>query len=377
MLSTAVSSVRLLLLLLATLLTAGCTLPNPHYDPGLDALPMNPLTGDGGVQPGDGAPDLPFSSADQQLPLTKPRGVDVLLVVDNSQGMAHAQQQLAAEIEELLAGLAKLPGGPNYRLGVVTTDVGVGPHVGSNCSFEGDEGRLKAPPGCPLAGGQQHLVVTSGASNTPVLPAEAAACLVQQGSGGCGFEQPLEALRLALKGNPGFLRASAALAVVVVTSEDDCSAKIKGLFDYNDGALGPYADYRCFQHGVLCSGKKPPLAAATVSSCTPGQSWLHPVTSRYVNLLKSLKPAGWVSTLVLAAPTSVTYQVKKSYDTYGGPLYRLAPTCHVTDKVSGTPGVRLGTFVKGLGDAGIFGSICASSYRPLLAQLVTKIKRAF
>jgi hypothetical protein len=300
-----------------------------------------------------------------------------LLVVDNSQGMVHAQKQLAAEIEELLDGLAKLPGGPNYRLGVVTTDVGVGPHTTSNCSPDGDEGQLRAPPGCPMTGGQQHLVVTSSASNTLMPPAEAAGCLVRQGTGGCGFEQPLEAMRLALKGNPGFLRAGAALAVVLVTSEDDCSAKSKGLFNYNDAALGPYADYRCFQHGVLCSGKKPPLAAATVSACSPGQSWLHPVTSRYVNLLKSLKPAGWVSTLVLAAPTNLTYQVKKGYDKYGSPLYRLDPTCHVPDKVSGMPGVRLGTFAKGLGDAGIYGAICAGSYRPLLAQLVAKIKQAF
>jgi hypothetical protein len=377
MLGTAVSSVRLLLLLLATLLAAGCTIPNPHYDPGGDGLKLVPLPGDGGLQLGDGAPDAFGPSFDQQAPTTKPKGVDVLLVVDNSYGMSYAQEQLADEIEELLSGLAKLPGGPNYRLGVVTTDIGVGPHTTSNCSPGGDEGRLKAPSGCPLTGGQQHLVVSSGAKNTPVPPAEAAACLVQQGTSGCGFEQPLEALRLALTGNKGFLRASAALAVVVVTNEDDCSAKSQGLFDYNDGALGPYADYRCFQHGVLCSGKKPPLAAATVSSCKPGQSWLHPVTSRYVNLLKGLKPAGWVSALVLAAPTNVTYQVSKSYDKYGYPLYRLDPTCYVPNKVRGTPGVRLGTFAKQLGDGGIYGEICASSYRPLLAKLVARIGQAF
>jgi hypothetical protein len=71
-----------------------------------------------------------------------------------------------------------------------------------------------------------------GLTNVPegVAMTDALNCLAPQGIAGCGFEQPLESMVLALQrtedpADPayGFLRARAVLAVVVVSDETDCS----------------------------------------------------------------------------------------------------------------------------------------------------------
>jgi len=89
MVSSAVSSVRLLLLLLA-LLTASCTVPNPAYDPGAssDGMPLIPVS-DLGL-PGSDATGVDGPTPTQP----KPVGVDVLLVIDNSQGMSQVQKRI-------------------------------------------------------------------------------------------------------------------------------------------------------------------------------------------------------------------------------------------------------------------------------------------
>jgi hypothetical protein len=104
-----------------------------------------------------------------------------------------------------------------------------------------------------------------GRSNPPLgllwkPVSEAFACSAQVGTGGCGFESPLEAARWALdparKANPGFLRPDSLLALIFVTDEDDCSAKNPKLFDPNQGGLndplGPLTSFRCFELGVDC-----------------------------------------------------------------------------------------------------------------------------
>jgi hypothetical protein len=63
-------------------------------------------------------------------------------------------------------------------------------------------------------------------------------------------------MRAALEGHPanaGFLREEAALGVVFLTEEDDCSARSTRLFARDDPAMGPLESFRCTRFGVQCS----------------------------------------------------------------------------------------------------------------------------
>jgi hypothetical protein len=62
--------------------------------------------------------------------------------------------------------------------------------------------------------------------------AGAFSCIAQLGPDGCGYEQSLEAMYRALDPavNPGFIRDDAALAVLFITDEDDCSARDTSLY---------------------------------------------------------------------------------------------------------------------------------------------------
>jgi hypothetical protein len=79
----------------------------------------------------------------------------------------------------------------------------------------------------------------------PQGPLEALDCTAGLGTSGWGFEQPLEAMYLALDGNPanqGFLREDAHLAVVIFADEDDCSVADPHLFDLSDMAIDSGGD---------------------------------------------------------------------------------------------------------------------------------------
>src|SRR5437868_1798050 len=64
--------------------------------------------------------------------------------------------------------------------------------------------------------------------------------------------------------NQGFLRQDALLAIVMVTNEDDCSARAGiQLYDTSsnqsvNSVLGPPSNFRCNEFGHLCNGARPP-----------------------------------------------------------------------------------------------------------------------
>ena len=360
-------------------LLVGCTVPNPEFDPRDGLRPIVVPSADAGdaQQPAPEASTADGRSLPPPTPAPKPQGIDLLVVVDNSYGMGAAQSRLGAALGPLLAGLEKLSGGASWRLGVITTDLGVGPYATQFCSSTGQGAELQVSPSCGMVSpGDRFLENQGGKVNFSGSAATAAGCLVKAGSSGCGFEQPLEALRLALLGKASsLLRAEAALAVVVLTGDDDCSVKDDSLFDWQSDAFGPYALYRCFQYGVRCDGKEPPLASTSLQSCQPGGSWLYD-PSRYTSLLSGLKPAGWLSVLVISAPTQEPLQVYEGTDQYGYPYWKLSPTCQTGD-TSGAPAVRLRAFRQGLGAAGLAGDICATSYQPFADELLSRIKAVF
>lgn len=227
--------------------------------------------------------------------------VDLLFVVDDSASMASLAAQLPVMLDGFSSSGASGNGGAtspsldDIHLAVVSTDMGVSqdlwkgviplppevlmpppsippdsdagwagvpdPSVGMTpstgnpdspipgCSEIGDDGlfaEIKPSDLAKCRSRSSHYLTYDGSKATSAT-IDAAACLPDVGSQGCGYEHPLEAALKALSPkasplhflhghghadaeNAGFLRDDSLLVVVVVTDEDDCSAEDPTLF---------------------------------------------------------------------------------------------------------------------------------------------------
>ena len=229
-------------------------------------------------------------------------GADLLVVIDNSISMAEEQQTLATGFFALINALTRpvskaawpYPPLENMRLAVVTSDMGL--QYGENrqtstkagvidsCfDLRGDDGEfmeirvnaVRIEDGvisCTEGGGQcpmgftcdqNRCVALSG--NMVSCPAMAggtisdnpadlngtfalqAACLIQQGTNGCGMEQQLEAGVRGLERHPEFLKPDHVLAMLVVSDEEDCSIEDAALFttpEWQSG-IGDHLNIAC------------------------------------------------------------------------------------------------------------------------------------
>lgn len=193
--------------------------------------------------------------------------LDLLLVVDNTGSMGANHRlfgaQLPSLVEQLLHpadrngdGRPDLPPVASLHVGVVSTDLGgPEPRVTVDCSGPGDDGRLNPlrhgsslqrnaadralafgrPADC---GGDSRadFLAFDGASSVERVVHDVR-CQATLDDFGCGIEQPLEAAFRALTGPSGsgpldagaatgdFLRPGAALAILLVTDEDDASIR--------------------------------------------------------------------------------------------------------------------------------------------------------
>ena len=201
--------------------------------------------------------------------------LDLLLVIENGGGLAQEQQSLANELPALVDtlssgdlngdGLQDAPALGRLHVGVVTTDMGTGGYEVATClpNF-GDDGVLRREQGrLAPRGSCQHLrypgvhVIEGDADDDARARFDAGTnCLVQIGTDGCGFEQPLESMLKAVTpstsalrfeggtrghadgANAPFVRPDAAIGVVVLGEEDDCSPQDLALFDPSDTELG-------------------------------------------------------------------------------------------------------------------------------------------
>ncbi|MBL8743626.1 MAG: hypothetical protein JNK04_21100, partial [Myxococcales bacterium] len=213
--------------------------------------------------------------------------LDLLLVVDNSIGMATKQQQLAAEIETLIRGLVDPPCvtaggdieppveggtcGPNaarqfapirsLHVGVISSSLGDltgGACSSSQLAYPDDQGRLLSrglDGNVPTENDQGFLAYEQGVDSTPDdLIVKTQDLILGASQLGCGYEMPLEAmLRFLVDPNPystltssgtsltkggsdeivlqqraAFLRPTSSLAIVVLSDEDDCSIDVSG-----------------------------------------------------------------------------------------------------------------------------------------------------
>jgi hypothetical protein len=358
--------------LLLLCLVAGCdnsaAVGDPHGDAGSDDLSTagsDGSTTDGAVDPGRGSWTL-VEGAPSQL--------DLLFVIDNSGSTESLQALLLAELNRSIKPL-KASGVRDFRIGVVSTDLGAGAEELDRCPVNGDQGRLQntarvagcTPPDDPwIAYLDGQTNIPAGDEDPLARVQEAFACIAKLGSDGCGFEQPLEAARRALDPdanvNPGFRRPNAALAVVIVTNEDDCSGT-DVLFAKETGELGPLNSYRCFRYGVACD--QPVDRPGYKENCRPAGELLHPV-QRYVAFFQQLAPEGRWVVAVLSGPAGPLTVSENEQSLW------LQPSC-LSGWAEAAPAVRLPALVDALGEGGLIGSLCSDDLGELLARAVDRL----
>ncbi len=175
--------------------------------------------------------------------------VDLLLVIDDSNSMLRSQNAFVGSVGAAVSAMLRA-GVTDVRVGVISTDLGTPGYTIPSCSagVRGDDGLLNPRVNGPAS--QQRALppvtaslfcgdmlerapyVTVTAADDPMAVLWRPTCHADLGIGGCGLEQPLEAIRRALvtqsaEGGPnaGFLRPEAALAILLLTDEDDGSVR--------------------------------------------------------------------------------------------------------------------------------------------------------
>jgi hypothetical protein len=202
--------------------------------------------------------------------------------------MAEEQASLTAEIPRLVRALATgdsdgdgtadfAPIG-SLQAAVITTDMGVGGASVPTCPGRyGDDGVLITRGRTTIAGCMASYppIFSFAPTDDPDGFSSELSCVATTGTGGCGFEQPLEAVLKALSpasatawtapsfvppvffdatsghalgANAGFVRPDSLLVVVLVTDEEDCSALDPGVFDPLSSTYTGDLNLRCFNH---------------------------------------------------------------------------------------------------------------------------------
>ena len=345
------------------------------------------------------------------------RDVDLLFVIDNSGSMLEEQAALATEVPRMIQILTTgdfdqdgSTDGPDdftpveeLRVAVVTTDMGTGGVMVPTCSMpEGGEDGLfrtsSAGAGC-RASYPSFLTFNSAGAGSSEAFAESVACVLQAGTTGCGFEQPLEAGLKALSpgaptswtaadfsapeflgGGSGhgdgahrdFLRDDSILGVIVLSDEADCSVSDPALFDAGSTTYAGPLGVRCFEYE---------------------DEALYPV-SRYIDGLLQLRR--YPSRLVFApivgvpvdlAPTSGTAadwdsilsddRMQQTVDPMTGGS-SILPSCEVSGVGRAFPPrrmVRVAQELEARGASTTVGSICQSSYAGVLNGIIRQLAR--
>ena len=253
--------------------------------------------------------------------------IDLLFMVDNSNSMREEQAALREQFPKLVRVLTtglREPGDPDpfppvkdLHVGVVSSDMGTPGNTGwGGCDPNGgDDGRLQHEP--RLAGCQASYpnFLSFRAGDNPDAFSNDFGCIATLGTEGCGFEQQLEAPLKALwpsvytdpkgdvrenpirflstdpmwmggrgdippsaGGNAGFLRNDprtglSLIAIVVVTDEEDCSAK----------------DPRVFTHPSLLSPTDPLYSQDPNLRCYHNPQSLYDVRNRYLKGFQLLR----------------------------------------------------------------------------------------
>ena len=332
---------------------------------------VDPDTDDGGSSSGTGDPP-PMECGEDGCK------VDVVVVVDNSSRTGGAQRALALAMIDLDTQLREL--GADAQVMFTTTDYGhplctpfkpagyspaQGAPISTACTQRLDDFTGLGPAGedvsevctsvCPEALGplaDPFVAFHERDNNLPELvpavdidgdgrpesaTARAMACLAPMGINGCGYESPLETLLQALNPEAAwntadrpFLRPDAALGVVVVTDELDCS--VADFNAFNDPAFmetspangQPAAtSAMCWNAGVDCDG---PDGSGNYD-CSPAAGGPLHATDRYVDYLRETlvidqkKPVTMLS--IIGVPPVLAHNADPPFEAIEGGLFDL------------------------------------------------------
>lgn len=396
-------------------------------------------TGDEGTATSNGSGETSTTETSGTPPEGDVEGIDVLFVIDNSGTMGAAQGRLQQSAPAIIAALDAR--GLDYRIGTTTTDNSnywcEGPGLGDS-----DEGHLIPPVSClnraeefffsgtdtdafDEACAQQcslkELSLVPGASpwlSSDTLDgtsmADALTCSLPMGINGCGFEQPLESMRLATTwsessdaAESGFIRPNAHLVVIFVTDEVDCSlnpvheATVVGEEGVGNQVFWSLPDVQfaptsavCWNAGVECSGSGTPQYDAcvaqdkTVDGSDAGdaaESVMHPL-ARYSDRLDAMRANK------VAGAGVYTFGITGVPEGYAGPsdlLYAagadgsnpdsfqaqfgIGRGCSQGD-VEAVPPVRLLEFTQAGDQTGVpLFSICSNSYASFFGQMFAQV----
>ncbi len=339
--------------------------------------------------------------------------VDVLFMVDNSGSMREEQALLRAEIPRMIEVLAtgnrdddpelEFNAVRSLHIGVITSDMGAGSPPSATdvptCrpGFGGDGIMVNSASadGCDSSFPSRVFTFERG-DDADMFGAEIG-CVADLGTGGCGFEQQLEAVLKALSpaeptdfvaagyvaptfvggttghggpggANEGFLRRDSALAIVVLTDEEDCSVPSYDLF-YSTFPGGGPPNLRCNRN--------------------PG-SLYNP--QRYIDGLAQLRERRdlLVYAPIVGIPEDLAGSDAAAYDamladprldlveidtdvTLG--VDSLTPSCD-TDNGKAYPPRRIIEVARGLDDLGAsttVQSICAPSFAPAIDVIIDRL----
>jgi hypothetical protein len=306
--------------------------------------------------------------------------LDILFVIDDSRSMEREQDEIVENFHRMIEVLEGLPTGlPNIHLGVISTDVGAG--EACNAPSPGPGVLRNAPmiAGCTPPSDRWIADVDDGSGgrsrNYSGDLSDTFACIARLGIDGCGFEQPLEAMRAAIDPatleNAGFLREGALLAVVFLTDEDDCSAFNANLFTTDTESLGPLENFRCFQHGIDCEGVDPTTLGAR-ENCVPRDDspYLTPIGD-YVDALRAVSRRVVVAGILGdAEPVRVGVNERDHTD--------VLRSCEIgTDDPQGAyPPTRTDAFLAQFEDR-VRTRICDADLSPAIVAITEEIVREF
>jgi hypothetical protein len=348
------------------------------------------------VEPLDIPPDAQEAQRQEVLlvPANQNPDLDLLLVIDDSPSMLDKQSALARALSMLEAQLKAIPGGmPNLHLGVVTSDMGtsgsgslepgtaIGGGTPGTCAGTGKSGKLQTN-GAPITG----MFLESrrdGVVNYSTTFIDAVSKMVSVGAAGCGFEQSLSAMRAALDStamNAGFLRASANLAVVTLSDEDDCSARDPSVFSSDPSTLGPLQSFRCFEYGVRCSPDAP-RTTGSKSGCEARPTQLLEDVTPFKEFLIGLKGGDARKVMfsaIVGDPTKVTVETRTPPNG-GADILALAHACDYPVsgglKAVADPGVRFQSLVSAMPGRSVIASVCSDDLSPSVTAIGKSIRR--
>jgi hypothetical protein len=334
--------------------------------------------------------------------------LDLVFMIDNSYSMAPLQSELVAALPQFMDALKdpQTGGLPDIHIGVISSDLGAGRSIVPGCArIGGDQGSFhnegRNPIGCrtPTDPFIIDSIKPDGTRATNFGDGDITdvfSCIALIGDRGCGFESQFGSVLAALGGagsNPGFLRPDAALAVVMLTNEDDCTAPPDSdLFNPNmTSPADPYgalSSYRCTEFGIACDQPLPhqaPATPVTLTNCRSKEDGRLLKVSDFVSQLKATKAdpskiffgaiaalgtTGMGSSLApVRQITIASTTVSTGAGAVPAPVLTHVPGC---EAYAGDAALRIWDAVEAMN--GSFASICQTSYANALTEMAKQIK---